>query len=555
MTRRIATGDCETDPFKKRRIPRPFVWGFYDGSQYQEFWGETQDKFAEFLAEQDCICYMHNGGKFDFHYLIDYFDAWDYIKIINGRIAQCQIGLCELRDSYCIINEPLSKYKKDDIDYRLMERGKREKNKAEISKYLRGDCVYLWEMVTEFRRLYGDALTQAGAAMKQWIKMSGETPEYTTQEFYNELSPYYYGGRVECFESGIIDTKFSVYDINSAYPRAMMQKHPYSSNYEQSEGYIPNADFYKIECVSNGALPFRGIGGVAGDSFGLSFPNDKIRRVYTVSHWEVSAGLETKTIKNVKYLESIRFMRHTDFSLYINHFWTLRAEAKRNGDILGSLMYKLMMNSLYGKWAANPDNYMNYMIVPGEYIAELGNGVPVKVARDGGSLQTWEFGGQLGQWLLAQRELDDFQKRYYNVATGASITGFVRAMLWRAIHSSEGVIYCDTDSIAVRRKGAGVVIGDALGEWKHEGDFDRAGVAGKKLYIFRGVPGKDGSRIYKTASKGAKLTNAELWQIAAGGEVMYEREVPTYSVTKPLNFDDPQKSFTNRLIVNTAKKG
>ena len=75
MTRRVATADCETDPFKKGRIPRPFVWGFYDGDEYREFWGDTQDDFAEFLGQQDVICYMHNGGKFDFHYLIEYFDA------------------------------------------------------------------------------------------------------------------------------------------------------------------------------------------------------------------------------------------------------------------------------------------------------------------------------------------------------------------------------------------------------------------------------------------------------------------------------------------------
>jgi hypothetical protein len=367
------------------------------------------------------------------------------------------------------------------------------------------------------------------------------------------FAQYYYGGRVECFESGIIDTAFSVYDINSAYPRAMLEKHPYSANYEHAEGYLPNADFYKIQCVSRGALPFRGLGGGDGVSAGLSFPSDSRVREYTVTRWEIKAGIDTKTLSKIKYLQSFRFMRHTDFSIYIDHFWTLRAEAKRSGDVLGSLMHKLMMNSLYGKWAANPDNYKNYMITPPEHLSALGAGVRIK--RGKGKPIEWHYGGELGCWLLAERPLDGFQKRYYNVATGASITGYVRAMLWRAIHSSKGVIYCDTDSIAVRAKGAGVIIGDNLGQWKHEGDFDRAGIAGKKLYIFRGLPGAGGLRDYKTASKGARLTDAELWKIAAGGEVNYEREVPTYSVTKPLNWANPEKSFTNRKIVNTARKG
>jgi hypothetical protein len=127
-------------------------------------------------------------------------------------------------------------------------------------------------------------------------------------------------------------------------------------------------------------------------------------------------------------------------------------------------------------------------------------------------------------------------------------------MLWKAIYSSERVVYCDTDSIACETKGEAVEIGGSLGQWKDEGRFDRAGIAGKKLYIFRGIR-TDKGRSYKTASKGAKLTNAELWKVAEGGEVFYEREVPTYSISKPLDYDNPHNSFTNRKIVNTARKG
>lgn len=554
MRREIAVLDCETDPFRKGRIPKPFLWGFYDGSRYLQF--DKTEEIAAFLAGTDCICYAHNGGRFDFHYLIDYLEPWDYIKIINGRIAQAWLGVCELRDSYLIINEPLSKYKKDDIDYALMEEGARNKkeNRNKIESYLKSDCVYLWEMVTEFVRLYGNTLTQAGAAMKQWVKVSNTKPEETNVEFYDEFCKYYYGGRVQCFESGVIETDFEVFDINSAYPWAMMHKHPYSANYERVSGYAENADFYRIQAVSMGGLPLRNTGEYDMLPFGLSFPSVAVSMEYYVSHWELGAAIETKTIRDVRYIESIRFMKHTDFSVYINHFWKKREEAKAKGDILGSLMAKLMMNSLYGKFAANPENYYNYMIIPPDVMKVVAHGAAVDIKNDG-RVESWEFGGEFGKWFLAQRKLDDFQKRYYNVATGASITGFVRAMLWRAIHSSEGMLYCDTDSIACKKAGKGVIIGDKLGQWKSEGKYDKAGIAGKKLYIFRGMQSEKGARNYKTASKGAKLTNAELWKLARGGEVFYERDVPTYSVTKRLDYDNPEKSFTNRLIVNTAKKG
>lgn len=136
--------------------------------------------------------------------------------------------------------------------------------------------------------------------------------------------------------------------------------------------------------------------------------------------------------------------------------------------------------------------------------------------------------------------------RYYNVATGASITGYVRAMLWESIATSKGVLYCDTDSIAVRNAGPSVILGKELGQWKLEGEFSKAGIAGKKLYIFKGKNAK-GKTIYKSASKGARLTHRQLWEVAKGSTVIFKNPVPTFSVTH-------QTVFTNRTIKYTAGK-
>jgi hypothetical protein len=227
----------------------------------------------------------------------------------------------------------------------------------------------------------------------------------------------------------------------------------------------------------------------------------------------------------------------------------LRWQCKAKDDRAGTIIAKFFGTNLYGKFAANPDNYENHMIVPMDIIA----GLP-----DAG----WQFGGEIGPWALAKQPLQDARKRFYNVATGASITGYVRAMLWRAICSSKGVAYCDTDAITCEEPGEFVTMGDALGQWKHEGNFDRLGIAGKKLYIMRGAFGwwktadgkivqalkkpTDAERLYATASKGAKLTHAQLWRVAADGEVDYESESPTFSVSTG-------QSFVKRRIRKTAK--
>lgn len=518
----IAVIDAETDPFAIGRTDiKPFIWGFYDGSQYQQF-DDTSD-LVEFLEDYDGIVYAHNGGKFDFHFMSAYFPEYAEIMVINGRIAKIQLGACELRDSWLILPMPLAAYKKDDFDYTLMERGTRDifANRQKIETYLKADCVYLFELVSRFVMEYGPNLTLAGTAMKVWKELSPVPVPETDVDFYDAFAPYYYGGRVQCFEQGIIDSTFNVYDINSAYPFAMMQQHPYSSNFSRVAGYVPKADFYRLTCISRGAFPYRTIDG------GLSFPNVDEIREYTITGWEYSAAIETKTILDCTILESTTFCGHVEFSSYINKFFDLRMEATAKGDDGGRLIYKLLMNSLYGKFAANPGNYKNYTIVTSEEAEEFISA-------------GWEFGGMLGEWTLLQADLEPDQEHYYNVATGASITGYVRAMLWRAIHNSDRVIYCDTDSIAVVGEAA-VDCGKALGQWKDEGEYIRAGIAGKKLYAFESASGE-----HKTASKGVKLGFEEIMKVAKGGTVVYHPPAPTFSVRKP-------PTQTSRRVVMTAK--
>ena len=134
---------------------------------------------------------------------------------------------------------------------------------------------------------------------------------------------------------------------------------------------------------------------------------------------------------------------------------------------------------------------------------------------------------------LASAPLPDERQRFYNVACAASITGYTRAYLWRALCASEGVLYCDTDSIAAVTPR--VDLGAALGAWEIEGRFSGGAIAGKKLYAFRYVkntgPKREGKRVvWKTASKGVKLTPSQIVKVANGGTVNYTPIVPTYSV-------------------------
>lgn len=536
MTRQIWVADSETDPFKKNRIPKPFIWGAYNGCEYHEF--KTPDQFVNFISEIDCIVYAHNGGKFDWHYILHRLSAFDEITVIAGRVARFKIGKAEFRDSYSIIPIPLAQYKKDDIDYSIMESGQREKpeNARKISDYLRADCVYLFELVTSFINNYGVKLTLAGAALNQWQIISGNKPPESTQSFYNSLAPYYYGGRVECIESGIIKAGMVLVDINSAYPEAMLLDHPYGTAYYITDALPPTRQeteraFITLECISDGALPYR-------EKTGLSFPRDDIPRVYHITGWEFLAAVDTKALRKVNVIEVLQFPDKINFADYVFHFYEMKENsAKGSPDYIFA---KLMLNSLYGKFAANPENYSEYKVVPPRYIDAAGS-------------EGFDYCCDLAQFALMQRDLPEEKHRFYNVAVSASITGYVRAKLWRALCAVERPIYCDTDSILCANTGALKLHPTDLGSWDIEAEIDSAAIAGKKLYSLRksesfyadevkrwkekGSDENAKPKLYKTASKGVRLTPNELYAVAMGEMVNYAPESPTYSLTRGIGFN------------------
>lgn len=518
--RRIAVADCETDPFKKGRVDiKPFLWGFYDGEVYLEF--KTVAEFIDYVSQLNIILYAHNGGKFDWFFILDYIEDFSSVTLINGRLAKFKIGNCEFRDSFNILPFRLADYKKTDIDYDIMEREERYKpeNWREIRAYLKDDCLYLYDLVSAFVERFGVNLTIAGTAMKTWAKMAEMEPPRSTRAFYNNFKPYYYGGRVECFYHGIIDAPFEVVDIKSAYPFAMLHHHPFGVKYHVSDKlprtikYLERS-FINLSAASLGAFPYRN-----GDN-SLSFPDDGETRDFKITGWEYIEACENGCLKNERIKEVITFADSITFEDYINHFFNERAIAKSKGDKKTDLFCKLLMNSLYGKFGANPDEYEDFYITNSKFIQQAIN--------DGGRLA-----GMLGNKAFIGIPQADAQKRFYNVATAASITGFVRAYLFAAIKASKHVLYCDTDSIAAIAPK--VAKGDKLGLWESEGEFKGGAIGGKKLYCFEfKTPIKNGDETikYKVRSKGVRLSAAEIISVAKGVPIKYEPIAPTFSLKR-----------------------
>lgn len=518
--RRWIVFDAETDPFQHERTPKDFAWGAYDGQQFRHWWRD-KDGWLDWITQQKAIAYAHNGGRFDFYLMstaIGDADGRGTARMIHNRIASIPAGAAELRDSWCVCPIPLSAHDKGTIDYTRFEEDVREQHRDEILTYLERDCRSLYTLLEAFHEEHpGFPLTVPGAGLAALRRIQNIKIPAGNERFDGDFRGFYYGGRVQAFQTGIVEPPggLRIFDINSAYPWAMMSDHWWGHGF-WSCAELPDdpgalaRSMVSLEAVSHGALPYR----VPGSP--LTYPDDAQVRRYDVTGHEVLAGLETGTLRIVRVLECREPIETMSFEGFVRHYWAQKEAAERAGDEAARHVAKITLNGVYGKFAQNPRDFCDYQI-----LADDGSEDHLRDS----AKEEYEFGGRIIVGFPTQ------QPRFHNVATAASVTGAVRAYLWRAICASSGVAYVDTDSIMA--EDVRVNVGDALGQWKHEADVTRVAIAGRKLYAATLKPGtfkaskfKDG---VKVATKGCKLTAHQVEQVARGGTVRWLSEAPTFS--------------------------
>jgi len=521
--RQIAVLDFETDPFLYGRLPRPFAWGLYANDMYRYHWEPNAwnndrcvDKLIALLESFDepLLIYAHNGGKFDFLFLIKHLNG--KIKIVNGRILEAKVGIHTIRDSFAILPIPLKQSGgKKDIDYKFLERDVREEHKDEILDYLYHDCVSLFDLVMAFWGEFGDVLTIGSAAMREFKKF--HKFETAGESFDAQFRSYYFGGRCQCFETGVIDGAIKGYDANSAYPHAMRSTyHPVSTRYSILDHVTNKSSFVCWEGQNYNAVPVR-------TKTGLDFTSES-GTYYSTIH-EFNIGLETGTIKPMRVKHAVEFAEVMTFADFVDHFYTSRLKAKADGDKFLEIFYKLILNSSYGKFAQRGDDFQDSIILPYGDIPDL--------APEGTPPDKWYVPEYThGDYCIWSKPSP--KKSYFNVATAASITGAARANLLRALSYASRPLYCDTDSIYCEML-EGRLDDKELGAWKLEFTGSQIAIAGKKLYAVMGdkLNKETGEMEYtciKKASKGVRLPALAIFMAARGDTVETRNDAPTFKL-------------------------
>jgi hypothetical protein len=356
---------------------------------------------------------------------------------------------------------------------------------AEWDTYCRRDvevirhaCLRWWGFLRE-NNLGGFAPTLAGQSMRTFrhkfmshrILIDDHEPALAIAR------SALYGGRVECFRIGTIKNTVYHYDVTSMYP-AVMQGNLYPTILRGFSKLVSTRDvsvaMESFCCVAEVTLhtevpryPLR----VDGR---LCFPVGTFRT--TLTSPEIAPALALGHITEVHALAL--YDRAPIFDEFVQWFYAHRCDAKSAGDDVGAWLYKILLNSLYGKFGQRGEHWESAGTV-----SDVGARSWTDVDAETGVVTRMRaLGG------LLQRCLRDHEARDSHPAIAAHVTAYARERLWYFLELAgrENVLYCDTDSLLVTEAGKQPlnrhVNPAALGSLKIEGIYDEVSLRGLKDY-------------------------------------------------------------------------
>jgi len=299
----------------------------------------------------------------------------------------------------------------------------------------------------------------------------------------------YVGGRTECFRLGKYTGEFYYLDVNSMYPSVMVDNYYPARLQGEYSQVSPSAleSWRDTKCVIVHCVIK-----TSEADYPLFHDNKLVFPIgrFTVSlcgpeFWDAyDRGIVQRVLRCAVYHRADLF---TD---YIRFMYAERLKAKHAGNQAQSFMYKIMMNSLYGKFGQRGRHYdMVGECDPDKVDIEL------SVQLETNQLTTRRyFGGIIQEWV------DEGEAFHSFPGIAGYVTSYARMILVDAIRSAgrANCYYCDTDSLVVNAEGytrlKHLIHPDNLGAWSLDRTLQSVQLNGAKDYIFDDVQRVKGVR-------------------------------------------------------------
>lgn len=497
--------DIETSPngeiiaigFAYQNLEGERIYAYYDNTEswYREYC-TTLLQFSgdKALSKRLRKLYAHNGANFDYLGLYEYFHSQNLI--LDGHYFMADstgIGAVftlennvdvMMVDSFRMLPASLDALSKTfDVNHKKQEVPKdckndylKFKNKYPelFREYLRNDVLGLQEILFKFwtriYSLFGNVgelpMTLPSLALRIYSK-SLDKPMMTPQD--KKLKDLerlaYKGGLTLCMKTCEIE-HINVYDVNSMYPAMMRDKRmPLSYKGYWTQTFNPNViGIWKGTFIqdNHNVPPF-----MFDTKEGASYEGEGAYTTDEINHLLLIGGRFQ--------LQEGYVYKDTGFPFrgFIGRVYDMRKQAQVSGDEALAYTLKIMMNSLYGKFAQR----------------ETGMDIMVALASKQRELVAEKVPFQLfGNFMAVPSE------RYVPhvfVGLATHITAYARVTLHtlmsNQINAGYFVAYCDTDSVHT----TGVMpTSNELGDVKLEYS-GKAVYAGRKIYAIITEDGKN----------------------------------------------------------------
>lgn len=456
--------------------------GLYDGNRYQCF--HTIDDLMSAMFTRDnrgMWFYAHAGGLYDIQWILHRLKSWRGFKIQASFSSSSAIivhithgkNSWHLCDSYWLLRESLSKIgtaigmdkggpdsMSDDWTEERITDWYANVAIETLRDYNAQDCRILWHAIDLFQATIWSMggqlqMTLASSAMnlfrRSYLAQDIETDERINQEAIKS----YFSSRVEVFASECWDAKY--YDINSSFPYSMTFPAP-GACYELNgklpsdmEGALYLADLTVTVPESYiPPLPYR----AGGRCF---FPTGTWRGNFMSEDVKLLLR-EGGTIEKV--WQVWHFEPFHDLAEYAKDIYARRLKEESD---FGRMLYKLLGNSLYGKFAESLEKRGMILNPTDEQITK------------------WDLSADSNNYLFPGCWFVDSTVPipHRHVPLSSHITALSRRLLYDLLVQSQEVHYCDTDGFSTAD---GFDTGKELGQLKLEKTISHGVFLAPKLY-------------------------------------------------------------------------
>lgn len=434
----------------KRARPDAFIFGCIYGHNYREVF-YTIEQFKELLKHRrfrNSYIFAHNA-QFDLSCIFDnIIRNVDPRAVFNNRFISAKyINGITFADSFNVFPTSVKKIgeqiglEKLEINEGFIDGTIREITHTEIEYCIR-DCEIVYEALAQIFEICGSIkITLAGLALalyrNTYLPVVIKSDDNYIYDFFNS----YYGGRVEAFVIG--KTNAHKYDINSMYPFAMREavfpnplrlkelKGPSIKKFEyclkRFEGMAEVEVYHQPGKV--GYLPYKW-------KDKLCFPVGKFKGCWNFN--ELRYAIESGKVSVLSVARVVYGDRwKSPFVDFVNDIY---AKRKASTGIYNTI-YKLLLNSLYGKFAQR-------IRFDQEYFDEIPYDYLIKLHNEGKKVEIVNFSQKRDDCYI--RVYKDKNLHHTIPLLSSYITSFARVELLKyMIKHEKDLAYVDTDSLCL----------------------------------------------------------------------------------------------------------